>query len=227
FYLMWPFIIYFLSRKSLKTFVLFLIVFIPVFRLLLAYVLAQYYTPEITSFATYRFTVSHLDAFAIGGALTLFNTSLEKINSSYWSVVFFLLCLFFGAINLLLFNQEKIPIDGKLLSSVGFPLESLKNFQHVWSYTILNLFFAALILFAIKKSPKILSGNVITYIGKVSYGIYVFHLPIIMIFSNVTKRPIFNDYVSLALCFGITVLVSSLSYHFFEQRFLNFKSRFK
>ena len=67
------------------------------------------------------------------------------------------------------------------------------------------------------------------YLGKISYGLYVFHLGVILfarwLWSKLMTgppNPFVIDPFSLALCIGL----AALSYHFLESPFLRLKERF-
>lgn len=62
----------------------------------------------------------------------------------------------------------------------------------------------------------------IVWIGRVSYGLYLFHVPI---FYTVRSFGGISSPVGAALSFGATFLCAALSYHLFEQRALRLKSR--
>jgi peptidoglycan/LPS O-acetylase OafA/YrhL len=68
-------------------------------------------------------------------------------------------------------------------------------------------------------------------LGQISYGLYLFHFPIIFLCIKLIPRNDFsNGTIYAALIFaavlGMTWLVSELSYRWFEKPFLNLKSRF-
>jgi len=68
------------------------------------------------------------------------------------------------------------------------------------------------------------------YLGKISFGLYIFHYAILSVVSAAIKKLHFNAAVQLFLIYITTallaVLVASVSYHYFEKPFLRFKSRF-
>ncbi len=70
------------------------------------------------------------------------------------------------------------------------------------------------------------------YLGKISYGIYLLHMPVIYcinryLFPQFNTMPIMVQNVLLyALGIGITIVTASASYYFFEKPFLQLKNRF-
>ena len=70
------------------------------------------------------------------------------------------------------------------------------------------------------------------FLGRISYGIYVYH-PLIIFYVARALRPNLGDLndvmklvVIFIVVFALTILVAYLSYEFFEKRFLSLKSRF-
>ena len=65
------------------------------------------------------------------------------------------------------------------------------------------------------------------YLGKISYGLYVFHLPCrevaAWLLGGIRHGLLFRPLLQMAL----TVLVASLSYRYFEMPFLRLKARFE
>ena len=53
------------------------------------------------------------------------------------------------------------------------------------------------------------------YLGRISYGIYLWHMPILLALKNVMGA---NQYLLLAWVLSATLLMSALSWHAFEQR---------
>lgn len=97
------------------------------------------------------------------------------------------------------------------------------------------LVFAAFILVIItKKQFFILESRPLIYTGKISYGIYMYHVVGILLGLNLTKI-VFSDFTGssfisnmvlyfLSLCF--TFLLSAVSYRFMERPFLKLKEKF-
>jgi peptidoglycan/LPS O-acetylase OafA/YrhL len=99
----------------------------------------------------------------------------------------------------------------------------------VWGYSALNWLFALSICSVVQGGggwlQRGLENRCLTYIGRVSYGLYLFHLPMIALVEWSQKafgRPL-SAYTSTALTFALTLGVASASYHLFEVRFLRLK----
>jgi len=62
----------------------------------------------------------------------------------------------------------------------------------------------------------------LVYLGRISFGLYVFHVAAIVVVMTLSLPWL----VRLPLTFGFTLLAASLSYRFFELPFLRLKERF-
>ncbi|WP_410528623.1 acyltransferase family protein [Sphingobacterium sp. UDSM-2020] len=76
-----------------------------------------------------------------------------------------------------------------------------------------------------------LENKVFSYIGKLSFGLYVYHPLIILIFSKYLKFNFFDsDTLNAVIVFitvlGSSIIISHLSYYYFEKKFLNRKVKF-
>ena len=75
---------------------------------------------------------------------------------------------------------------------------------------------------------RILSWQPLVYLGRISYGIYVYHVFVIIVISPLLlswgMSETHYDFVRLAILLVMTVAIASLSWHWLEQPFLAWKS---
>ncbi len=82
------------------------------------------------------------------------------------------------------------------------------------------------------KFPIQLRQSVFTTLGNISYGIYMYHTIIIAILINLLQKtmiddmPLAFDIALYTLSVTLTILISYLSYKYFETPFLKFKEKF-
>jgi peptidoglycan/LPS O-acetylase OafA/YrhL len=71
-------------------------------------------------------------------------------------------------------------------------------------------------------------GSVLVYLGKISYGLYVFHLLCLIMMGWFQKNVLHREHwpLSFPFTFLLTVLCAGLSYRFVESPFLKLKDRF-
>jgi len=229
FYIFWPFVIFFSNTKSLRLIIILLILMSPLIRYSLGEFLIQNdsYKAENIGEVIYRFTGSHLDAFAFGAAVNVFNMeSIKKADSLFLFSFFVTLCL--GFINY--FNI--ISFDNTIgISSFGFPIGEMSNYQHVWSFTLLNLLSASLIILIINQNHKmgfvrrIFELKPFVEIGKISYGLYVYHWIIYVVFRNFIIKYTQNSILNLFIYLLVLMIVSYLSFVLFESKLLKYKDK--
>ena len=205
FYLVWPFIIYFVSNRRLKLVLLLIIVLGPLVRLVEA--LASYYQiPSCLSsninLVVYALPFSYFDAFAMGGFFSLFDVKTTKRN--FW----FLILL--------------VPLIGYLTQGIfsgtitwrafGYPDYMQDSFKYVWGYSIWSFLFCLLIQRVVHGDffPSVFNHSILRYLGKISYGLYVFHLPLIEIIMCI--GPGLPRILISLLALSITILISIISY---------------
>jgi peptidoglycan/LPS O-acetylase OafA/YrhL len=222
FYLLWPFLIYFLPHAWLRVLVVGLILAGPLFRWWLEHLLGPGTMPE----TLYWFTLTHLDAFATGAAMVLFGRYfLRQVGQWMWLSI--LVALGTGLANGWLWPGT---IDW---TSLGYPIAQLHNGQHLWSYSLLNIASAFIILWATQlPEGHWLASRPLVAIGKVSYGMYVYHWAILAIVVRAYQALGGENYgpvgalAMFAGYFGVLYGVSYLSFQWFEARFIRLKDQF-
>jgi peptidoglycan/LPS O-acetylase OafA/YrhL len=64
------------------------------------------------------------------------------------------------------------------------------------------------------------------YLGRISYGLYVFHFLFVMLFGVISTHAPVQRLTRIAAALLVTVLTASVSFHCFERPFLRLKERF-
>jgi peptidoglycan/LPS O-acetylase OafA/YrhL len=112
------------------------------------------------------------------------------------------------------------------LITINYHLPILDKYFHFEMYAVL---FGILIANFAANQNRIFSmeNKISNYLGKISYGMYMYH-PIIIVFC-IKIGIMFNiidNFVLYPIVFLLAVLLSSLSYEFYEKRFINKKARY-
>lgn len=170
------------------------------------------------------------------------------LDGLFLGVLLAYLKIYKSAFLLKLLRNQKIALAGVAVSFTALFLLCYFN-NEVMVYGFLRFFGAAAGFFLIGYSvmkrftgplKTLLENRIVSLLGKISYGIYLLHPFIERIYyrhleGNVVRnffihlnKPVVSnryviDFVSL---FIITVAVSYLSFHYFERRFLKLKSSF-
>lgn len=212
FYITWPLIVLLCSRKRLRVIAATLLLASPVIRLVLDHTFGHY--PTIT--------FSRMDGILAGSLLALWFRSeafsLAKLRK--WASVL----LVVGA-----------------AGSIYFLTTSRNAGQHsILVYSFLAIAFVGLVGFAAADSLlprpvyKLLKNPALSYIGKISYGLYLLH-PIAYytyyflvprLYLPLERDTFGNDAVALVAELGLAFLFASASWYFFEQPILRLKKKF-
>jgi peptidoglycan/LPS O-acetylase OafA/YrhL len=232
FYLFFPLILFLSNRRLIKVLMIAVIFVSPGIRYLLGqYFIGRGYAGEQLATIVYWNTLSHLDAFFLGGLIPVF--SLHKlIKRPYWLFLgMLLLALVCGAVNYVTMGQHNFyPTD------LGYGFGHTENYVYVWHYTVLNLFFASLILLLVSehrpvipgRGRKLLESKWLVRVGKVSYGMYIYHWLIWFYLFQDKLRPqsvVFR--ASLFIPYLVVVyVVAAISFKFYEAPFIKLKDRY-
>ncbi len=221
FYLIWPLVIYLLPRKHFPTLVATVLAICPIIRGITACLLTPIlHSPDLLGAAVYYLTPGQLDTFAVGAALLLLAKRLRGR-----SVTIFVGC----TVLLLVCGQMKAVLTtGRLAihTSLGYDVNMILAGQHIWGYTLINIWSGALILTALSRNwiSAFLALPLTAYIGRISYGMYVYHQIILLAgyerFGNLINTPL--GFICYFLC---VVALSDLSYRVYESRFLALKNK--
>jgi peptidoglycan/LPS O-acetylase OafA/YrhL len=232
FYLLFPLIILLSPKKFIKYFLVGIILISPLIRFLLG----EYYTNEgfpamVVSNVVNFNTLCQLDAFCIGGIISVLSLDSRIKKPLMLLGISSALVVIAGVLNYLS-SQSGL----NYLSDLGYYHYFTGNYQHVWQYTCLNILFASFILALVSIHSKqslpllrrVLESKWMIRIGKVSYGMYIYHwLVWAYLFNNVFKPDTVLMKAALFIPYLITVyLISEFSYRLFEIRFINLKDRF-
>jgi peptidoglycan/LPS O-acetylase OafA/YrhL len=105
----------------------------------------------------------------------------------------------------------------------------------LFEYEFMSLLMGCVMLMATFKKESIFnySASWISYLGKISYGIYLFHIFAIVFACKLVQlvTPVETHFgITLLLCvltLGISIVFGSVSYHYFEVYFLKLKEHFR
>jgi len=232
FYLVFPLIMFFCRPRFIKYFMLCIICAAPFIR----FFLARYYELKglpsaVVADAVYWNTFSHLDAFFMGGIIPVLalDTRIKKPQMIFYAAAFV-------AIAAGIWNFMHSDSGAFYFNDLGYNHGQTANYEYVWHYTILNILFASLLLILVSihtrqrflRLRKLLENKWMISIGKVSYGMYIFHWGILVYFWNrfftsenlLIKTFLFIPYVVLVYLFA------SLVYKIYEVRFIKMKDNF-
>jgi peptidoglycan/LPS O-acetylase OafA/YrhL len=93
---------------------------------------------------------------------------------------------------------------------------------------VYSLIFTLILINLAKNPASILSleNPVFNYLGKISYGMYMYHTIAVVIGVKISHSYNNSNFVSYPISYVLTILISMLSYEFFEKPFLRIKDKF-
>jgi len=151
-------------------------------------------------------TVAHLDPLAIGGliALAWARRPWTLPAGTPW------LALAGASVALTVIQHRGIV-----------PIPSL---HQIWTYLVSAVILGGVVAATAGSPSGLLASRPLAYLGRISYGLYIFHIPVLTALEPFTG--LIRWVMRLPLAFGLTLAVATLSYRFLEQPFLQLKERF-
>jgi peptidoglycan/LPS O-acetylase OafA/YrhL len=224
FYIFWPLLIFFVPERLQKKLFLAFIALGPVFRVAFYFIHAsgefRIFRPNVEE-ALYPLPFTHIDSFAFGAYLSRY--SIPKAKEQFFILL--------GLIPLVGFTTQYLA-TGQLgkLSAFGYPLLMPDGFKFIWGYSLLNYFFAVTIQAVARQGMfnRFLEWSPMRYLGKISYGLYVFHQPVLWFAFDIERLGLEQSIaqpIGTVLAFIGTLLIGSISYRFMEKPLLNLKDR--
>lgn len=216
FYFVWPFFIFFCPERMLRRSLLVIVLAGPLVRAGLHQLLSMPGLPAFaeTDTAVYVLTPSHVDAFALGAFFSLYplGGSRRALFASFAVLVAAGAAL-----------SPFVPVNPSYPWSFGFPLGLGPGAAYIWVYSLLNLCAALLIDAVVHRRflPGLFDSRALSYIGKISYGVYVFHYPLQSFLRKlIPDSPLL---IQVAVQILLTLVFASASFYLWEMPFLRKK----
>jgi peptidoglycan/LPS O-acetylase OafA/YrhL len=254
FYLFFPFVIFFLRGRILKAAVILLIVLPQVTRYLgYPWLLGVNDDSTWAILLVYRNIIFQYDSLAMGAALAVFNFDwLRRPKMWFWITVAVIAAIdiynfplvrdsmvYAGTVPFDLFLEgEKINWMG-YIHLLGHPEVLQVGHQYMYMMPLVNIACFFMVLAAIRDNPvgrRFFEHRFMVYLGKISYGMYVYHYASILLFTKLARALIpesillghYGLQVILFLVFAaIVIFVSHLSFRYFESIFLRLKNKIR
>jgi peptidoglycan/LPS O-acetylase OafA/YrhL len=222
FYFIWPFVVYKLNKEKLLQFGVGYIIVSFIFRLLVTL-----FWPDIEQVNVFFYFASfaRFEEVLVGGLLAIlltYDNQQEKIRrvspalTAISLVSFSVLCLL------------SLPVLPHPVYS-GAPLT-------IGGYTSSALFAAGLIGIFLTYPPqnilrKIFGHPILTFLGKYSYSMYLFHVPVGFVMRDILwdlgMRGWKPFVLYLVASYGLTILIALITWNLLEKHILNLKKYFE
>ena len=217
FYLIWPLIIMLVKKPKPLLWISFILLLgVMVTRVLLW----RFNIEDLAYDSLYTFT--RIDGICVGSMIAL----LIRVNPFFLKKYNTLIVFILAGINFIFYFLN-------LNAAVRLPYLAFAG------YTTFAILFGILIHEAVTGRSKIIKvifeNRLLRFFGKISYGFYVYHWPVyVLLFpywdqvfaSELNLSPAMAKTASAIMVTLISVLVSYLSYHYFERFFLRLKKNY-
>ena len=213
FYLLWPPILKFVKKYRMALMLAIIIGYLLFARALFS---------SRTDFIPFKYELNafwqsfNIPSMAIGGFFALLLHSNHRALKIFLNNYLFYFALAFTTI--------------MLYRGVYFPHITVNNLPFPYLYKeFYSIWFGILILnFAANKNIFIsLEGKPIRYLGKISYGLYMYHpIAIVLALHTTLRLGAPSDAFLYPITLALTILLAGVSYKYFESYFLNFKMNY-
>lgn len=201
FYLLLPWLLL-LSKKKIT---IFLLSIIPMT------MLSRFFISDLLPYpAVWNFSTSHLDAFALGILIALHNEFL-LIRIKNVTHLRFTILISFSLLVIICASSFQIVYTSRL-SAI--------------TYFFVAITFGILLLWANKEKWEFKGRAIIIYIGKRSFGLYVFHWPILHYTKLIYEVELLSIESAILVILSV-LLLTELSYRYLESPFMRARAQFQ
>ena len=223
FYLIWPWVMVFCPARWLPAVCVGIIGATPLWRYELSeWFLAHGVPLNAIADCVYWSTLGHFDAFAAGALVAMFLGASES-SRRRWQQAGFLLLVLAGVGNI--FYLGAVPgYDAKLLVSLGYPIHNTHALQHIWAGSVLTIAWATLVWRLVGDREgvwwftRLLRRASFVDIGRVSYGMYIWHWLVLMTLSECfpTQSTLLRVVIVFPAASAVTYLLAKCSNRLIE-----------
>jgi len=210
FYICWPFVIG--KTQNILKWLITIVICLILIKIYVVFLGKYYSSSALYQSIRMLVAMSKFECMAIGGigAYILYN-----MKEPYLKIIY----------NKHVFNLSLLMIPGLIYFTPNY----LQDGVHL----VYSFIFLIIILNSItpKKLRLNLEKKTLSYLGKISYGLYMYHFMIVALVMYIFKDILIVSefYFNLLVypsVIGLSILISSISYELFEKRFIRMKARF-
>jgi len=221
FYITWPLILFLTPKDKLKKLFISAIIIAPFIRGILYFIFAKHlfpFTIDVPEVANYVLPFAHIDAFAFGAYISQFKIPRPRLQ--------FIVAII--SVPVIGYLSQYLATGRIGLNTLGQEFLLSSGYKSIWGYSLLNYLFAVTIYSVAKTGlfTRILNSAPLRYLGKISYGLYVYHTAVIWF---ILKFNILFEVGTLGIylfALAITTIIASLSFYLFEKPISDLKDKF-
>ncbi|MEP7236270.1 MAG: acyltransferase [Ferruginibacter sp.] len=202
FYLFWPLLLKYF-KKSIRVLIIFFVAYGMLKIIIRIFFVNTFLSPLIN--------LTRLDCMAIGaiGACLVLD---PRLYAAY--------------VSRFIFNRY-VQVLSWLVFVIGFILLPMP--LSIFSDDFYSVFFIIIIINVSQNKKTLISleSGIFNFLGRISYGIYMYHVMIMFVFQKLVPKPadnIFNYFLYLFIVIFLTIAVAYLSNRYIESWFLKKKS---
>ena len=212
FYLVWPFVVYYFSRRGRFVYLaLALVVISPLLRIGAWRLLPS----DQVTWIVYHAGIFQVGPLAIGAVIAC--GFIPRVKRAWlWALCLTIAIATFGA------------YKNNLQDSFGFSVEMKAHHQWLWAYSVIDLIAAALVISCIQDEGivEFLEWRPLKKLGQVSYGFYLLHPFVAFAVLPLAKQYSIRYGFAAGIAILLTWILAELSFVLFESRFLLMKNRY-
>jgi peptidoglycan/LPS O-acetylase OafA/YrhL len=190
----------------------------PFLRLIL-YLSFQGHDPDWVGRNIYCLPISQFDAFASGSAIAAWRLQ-DSLKSA--GRLFLAALIVTAASGATVIVHDHVFHKSAFITSLGFAMYLLSASGFAWGYSLLNTLFALGIICTLQRLQPFrrFENPALVRVGVISYGIYVYHVPVLLLFETL---PIPRGVLLIFYC-ATTFAISEISHRCLESPFLAMKN---
>jgi peptidoglycan/LPS O-acetylase OafA/YrhL len=212
FYFAWPFVMAYVIATATGAvrirFLVLLLLAVTIFRIL-AFIHEGEWVYKIFVIGSYEFTLCRIDCILLGALLYFYINEREAHHKTFntsWDYVWLLACFM-------------------VFVTLGLTLSLYDPYWRSGGFILTN-FICLIIVFLAIRNPDhpIFSNSILVWVGKRSYGIYIYHLPIFLAMEGLRVAHSAGNLVLVTLLrWIVSIGIAALSYEFLEKPLLHYK----
>jgi len=198
FYIFWPLVILLTPKKYLLRTIFVFTLFGPIFRTLL---FTFHQGTESASYFIHILTPSCLDCFGLGAVLAYYTT--YRVDTNGIKKIWILLFLFYNIFSFIIFM---------------FFYDNIVNVLIISNISVISMIIIAKMSTGFQgRLKKVFENKSLMYLGKISYGMYLYHNFIPLIYNYLKLPYIKNTFLNFIIQFCLLLLLSSISWYLIEK----------